>query len=518
MSTTLRIGQGIGRGIGQRISRRLGLRTARDGADPRALHDELLLMLVFVGLLMLVVALSLAGAGTIARPLYMVSAVLICATAKRRSPWLYLSATLWFWLFTAFVRRIIEWRSGFIATDIILATPNLLVLMVVPDIFRTRGLLTRPGIGYPMLLTACVLYGLFVSFVRGDVLAGAIGAAEWVTPLLYLFLFVCNAERIQEAEAHFGLFMTGCLLLFIPYSLYQYFYLPDWDAYWVVSAGMGSLGHPLPMDTRVFGPTNGPLVLAIWTSTCLTLLSYFRNRLLLLMAPFLFLLIAITGVRAVYGSLMLAIVVGALIGRGGFGRLLSIIAVAGVTGYVALATLNPIVTDQIAKRLDSMQNLSEDNSAQTRQEIYAETPAVIAGAPFGEGIGAQGRGQAASGGNTINIDSGPLSVFLALGWFAAPLYLLAVLALQCKALMIGRRRNSPIASTMAAAALCPLGVFPFINGLIGFNGVMLWTCLGFALAVEIHATTRTPAVTHATADPNGRVRRPVLAPARRPPR
>jgi hypothetical protein len=154
--------------------------------------------------------------------------------------------------------------------------------------------------------------------------------------------------------------------------------------------------------------------------------------------------------------------------------------------------LSPQVTDQIALRLATVQNLDTDNSAAERAKIYAETPKLIDDNPFGVGIGAQGRGKAADAGrgavnNTINIDSGPLSVFLALGWVAGPLYILGMGLLQYRALGIGRARNSPVAAAMAATAIVPLAMFPFIN-ILGFSAVVLWMCLGYALAVDIRAT------------------------------
>jgi hypothetical protein len=484
MSTTINLGPAM---AGGRIGRRAASRTA----DPKAVHDELMLTAAIAGLLLVVIAMSIVGAGVIARPLFMLAAVVIGVATKRRSPWLYLTATLWFWVITSFARRMVEWHSGFITTDFILVTPHIMTMLIVPDLLRTPGLLKRPGVGYALLLTACVLYGLFVSFVRGDILAGIFSATDWVMPLLYLYFFICNAERIDEAEAHIGVFVTTNLMFVISYSLYQYFLMPDWDAQWMVASGMGSIGHPLPMSSRVFGPMANPGILAIWTAICVVWLAHFRTPLLMMMTPFLFLLVMMTMVRSVYGSLSLAIVVGALIGRGGFGRLVTLIFVAGLSAYAGIAVLNPHVIDQIATRLSTFQNLQDDDSAQVRQMIYRETPKLINENPFGVGIGAQGRGNASQNNKEVlstNIDSGPLSVFLGLGWVAGPLYLFGMVMLQIRALLIARRmRDTPMAATMAAAGIVPLAIFPFIN-ILGLGAVFLWICLGYVLALSIRAT------------------------------
>jgi hypothetical protein len=257
----------------------------------------------------------------------------------------------------------------------------------------------------------------------------------------------------------------------------------------MVNSGMGSIGKQVPMGSRLFGSMNNPGMLAVWLGTCLILLGHFRNRLLLALIPLVLLLLAIGQVRSVYVSTLLAGAIAALTSRGGFARLVWVLLAAGATFYVAVAVLDPQVTDQIVARMQSIRNLNADNSAQERRRLYAATPKLIAENPLGVGIGAQGRGQAARAGrdvDTINIDSGPLSVFAALGWVAGALYVAAILLLQLRVLGIGRRCNSPAASAMAAASVCTLGIFPFFN-IIGFSSVVMWTCQGYALAVEIHA-------------------------------
>jgi hypothetical protein len=481
--------------------------SANRTVDPTTTRDELILAASVGGLLLLVTMLSMVGAGVIARPLFMISAMAFATVAKRRSPWLYLNATLWFWLVSSFARRIIEWRSGFNPADIVLVTPHLMTMLILPDLLNTPGLLKRRGIGYAVLLTACVFYGMFVSFVRGDVIAGLFSATDWVMPLLYLYFFICNARRIDEAEGHLAIFLPVSLLFVVSYSVYQYFQIPDWDAQWMVASGMGTVGYPLPMGSRVFGPMANGGILSIWSAMCVVLLGHFRTRLLLLVAPFLFLVVVLCQVRAVYGSLTLAVIIGALIGRGGFTRLISIIVLAGISGYGGITALDPTVIDQITTRLQTFENLKSDDSAQVRGMIYAETPRLINDNPFGIGIGAQGRGnvsQDSKDAMSTNIDSGPLSVFLGLGWVAGPLYLFGMMMLQVRAFLIAKRLpNEPMASTMAAAAIVPLATFPFIN-ILGLGAVFLWICYGYVLALEIRwLTLARPAV-----------RKPVMVPSR----
>ena len=50
-------------------------------------------------------------------------------------------------------------------------------------------------------------------------------------------------------------FVTGGLVMGL-YGLIQFFYLPEWDVYWLENAGMDSQGLPFPGLIRVFSTMN----------------------------------------------------------------------------------------------------------------------------------------------------------------------------------------------------------------------------------------------------------------------
>jgi hypothetical protein len=456
------------------------------GTAATALQEEALLALAYAGLVATVAALALAGAGALARPLYMLAGLAFAWAARRRSPWLYVTATLWFWLFTAGVRRVIDWHAGYSPLAAMLATPNLMAMRMLPDILSTRGLLRRPGIGDATLLAGCVLYGLFLSLAKGEIFGAALSATDWVVPLLYLFFFICEAGRIDDWPAHFKPFLAMSLALLVPYSLYQYVRMPPWDALWMVASGMASAGSPVPLGARVFGPLNAPGMLAIWCGACLVLLALYRSVVMLAFAPPLLLLVAVGQVRCVYGSVALALLAGGVIGRGRPGRLAAIVAVAAAGAALGAALLDPRVTDQVAARVATLRHLASDASARSRAELYAAIPDRIEQSPFGVGIAEQGRGLAAQGGreqSTLNIDSGPLSDLLALGLFAGVLHILAMALIQLRAIVLGRRLASPFAAGMAAASVVVFGTYPFLN-VIGFPGAVFWMFVGAVLAMQ----------------------------------
>ena len=454
----------------------------RAGTPKGAARQQVNLALAYLALIAAACTLGVAGLGVMARPLYMLGGLGIAWFTMCRSPWLYLSATMWFWLLTAFVRRVIEWRSGFHPTDFILATPNLMALFMLKSILTTPGLLLRRELMPGLLVAASVTYGLCVSFLRGDVVAGAVAAADWLAPMFYLFYVVAHSNEAESLVPHLRAFLLLSMAVTVPYGLVQYFFLLDWDAAWMINSEMSSIGQPFPLQVRVFGTTNHPGFLATWLGFCILLAPYLRSKVLLALVPATVFLLVLTLVRSVYGSVALALLLSALLGRGHALKPLMMVVLVLTSLSAGLALVNPVVAGNLIARLQTIENLDEDDSAQTRKLIYQRTPEVISAHPFGLGIGALGRGAVASGdADLIHIDSGPLAAYLALGWAGGSAYIMGLLLSAGQALAT-RRHPSPLVLAFACAAICPLAIFPFIN-VINFSGTVMWLCFGCAAAL-----------------------------------
>ncbi len=428
---------------------------------------------------------AMVGLGALARPFYMLAGAGFAWFTMRRSPWLYLSATLWFWLVTAFVRRFIDWRTGFNATDIILATPNLMTLFMLKDILTAPGLLSKRELRPGLAVAAAVSYGLCVSFFRGDVVPGAVAAADWLSPLFYFFYIVAHSKQIGWLEPHVRRFLLLSMTVMIPYCFVQYFYLPNWDAYWMIASNMVVLGQPFPMSFRVFGTTNNPTFLANWAGVCILLAPHLRSKIMTALVPFVIFVLLLTLVRAVYVSLALTLVVSVVLGRGQALKPMLMAAVVLATLFASSAMVNPIVSDQITKRIESMQKLDGDDSAQARKLLYQQMPELINDHPLGIGIGALGRGATVAGGEGfVNVNSTLLASYLALGWIAGTVYIGGLLLATGQAFAAAWRYRSSLILAFACAALSCLAMFPF-GTVSNFTAALLWLWLGCATALSI---------------------------------
>jgi O-antigen ligase len=251
----------------------------------------------------------------------------------------------------------------------------------------------------------------------------------------------------------------------------------------------------VPFGLKPFSTLNDSGLCAVWLAALVLLSLHFRNVMTVLTLPAALLLLPLTLVRSVTTSALLGFVIALFLGRGrmarsGFAVLLSVAAAASM-----LTLLDPRAGNALVKRFSTIENLGNDQSARAREEIYATAPDAIATHPLGLGIGALGRGAQASDSESYPVmDSGPLAIYLALGWFAGTLYLMAFFGLTAQAMMAALGCGSPAALVLAAAAASGASVILFTN-LVGLQGVFIWLASGYAIAIDIrHRKSARPLV------------------------
>ena len=427
------------------------------------------------------------GAGSIARVLFVALGLGAAVWYRRKSPWLYLTLTFWFWTLTPFIRRVIDYRAGFDTMNIVLVTPDVMTLLMVPDLLRSHTLLRRRETLIAMMLFVPAVYGLMVSLVQGEVIAGAVAAADWFAPLLYLLFLIDKAEEVDQAESHLLGFVTLNSLITVGYGLYQFWSPPAWDVAWALSSGMLGSNQIENAEIHVFGTLNGQGTQAEWLAALILLSLHFRTWLTPFLMPALSVLLLLTYSRSVTAGVFLGFLIVAVLGQR---RMLKGIMVSMIimTLCVAIAaTVDSAVADSVFGRLSSITSLQTDTSALQRTAIWQKSPAVIDAYPMGMGIGALGRGAVASGNSDlVSIDSGPITIYMSLGWIAGTIYLFGIAWALGQALVTAIRLRTPIVVACTTAAICSAAEIPFVI-IYGFAGTVLWLCCGLVLACGIHA-------------------------------
>ena len=439
-------------------------------------------------LVALVTALAVVHLAVAARPLFVLGAFFLAVRAIRKSPWDYLTLSLWIWSIAAFVRRLIDYYGGFQGQSIVLLTPNVLAILMIPSLLTSEQLMKRRETIPGLLLLAPVLCGLAVSFFKGEIFPGMIACIDWVIPLLYYFYLVQQIPRIQEAEAHFKAFVPLNLAVVGLYGVYQCFDVPVWDMEWVINVKMFTMaGSDGLFKIKPFSMLNSPGTCAAWVSTLILLSLHFRNRLSVVVLPAGLFFLALTQVRADLGAVVFGLAIAAVSGQKQIVKslLVFVAVVAMVIG--TLSALDPRIADALAGRFGSVSDLGQDRSAQAREELYRSMPKLLEDYPLGLGIGGVGHGAVAgNNGNTdadfVTIDGGPIAIYLALGWVAGTVYLVGLFVVVGAALLAAKRSRSPPALALAITALGELATLPFTN-LVGLQGLIIWLPAAYAIAI-----------------------------------
>ncbi len=226
--------------------------------------------------------LFVAGKGTLLRMGIPVAATLVGLSLYFRRPLAFIQFTLWAWLLTPFIRRVVDWRVGFADHNLVLLTPFLVTLICILDL-RDHELVRNARIAPFVLCAAGVLYGFLVGMAihpSGEVIYGLV---NWLSPMLFgLHLYL----NWKDNEIHTAVIqrtaIIGLLLIGI-YGIYQFYNPPAWDQIWLENLPGGvessTFGRPEAQQIRVWSTLNAPGPFANMAVALLFLVVPFRSRL-----------------------------------------------------------------------------------------------------------------------------------------------------------------------------------------------------------------------------------------------
>ncbi len=326
----------------------------------------------------------------------------------------YIGFVVWVWMLTPLVRRLADYASGYHVVSIVMIAPLAATLLSVMALLRQRRTLPVSIMLPHAVILIVLIYGFFVGAPTAGLVAASFAFLNWASPVLFALYLLCTpGSAADKADALSGAFIWGLAAIGL-YGIYQFFYLPPWDEYWMRLSELRSIGAPAPMMVRVFSTMNGPAVLAFFAGAGLITAMASRGAITkfpIIAGAVTFLL---SLVRSAWGGIVLGIIV--LVSRSDAKR-----KAAYIIGIVVLsiATLPIIATGEIgrtiAQRSSSLGNLSRDDSLSARLDIYSSFSSSPTSAVFGLGLGNTGD-TASRLGNTSGdaaanvIDSGLLEV------------------------------------------------------------------------------------------------------------
>lgn len=431
------------------------------------------------GLLLTTILGAFAGVGGILRYTFPLESFLVGAYLFQRYPVMYVSFAWWIAFLCPFIRRLIDFRSGWVDPSPVLLAPFAVLLVSFLTLAKFLPRAYHQG-GLPFVMAiAGIFYGILVGLINLPVATVIVAMLNWLAPALFGFhLFIYWREYPTYRKNLEQTFLWGTLITG-GYGIVQYLIAPEWDRFWMLNAPISTIGTPEPLGIRIFSTMNSPGPFAVVIMAGLLLLLNLRGPLMVPASIAGYLSFLLSQVRAAWlGWLVgLATMIPSLKPKLQM-RLVTTILVISLC-VVPLANVEPF-SEVINSRLQTLSNTQNDTSYNERMqgygEIFAEALAELPG---------RGLGYVITGATIGSNDSGILVTLFSLGWFGTLPYLGGIILMFFSMFRdTTSSKADPFATT--ARAIC-LGLFVQIGlGVvtIALSGMVFWTFAGMAMAAQ----------------------------------
>jgi O-Antigen ligase len=403
-----------------------------------------------------------------------------------------------FWLLAPFLRRVLDNSIGPVSPDPLSLLPFLgTALLAAIELRRTqldqraRTILTLGTVGLligaPLGLIADPTAAGFAIFAYGTGLSA--------------FILGWGDGQLRDGTGTLQKMVMYVLPVLAIYGLAQYFFsLTSWDAHWVATTSLNSLGSPQEGHIRIFSTLNAPYIFAavLGVGLLLGLAQQRRSGLAPLITMVLVVALALTFMRSVWLGTVIGLIVFAAAARGrAAGRIVMIVGIC-LFALIVVGNSNP-TTKAFTERVTSLGDVEKDRSAQERLATTNELFPVALRQPLGEGAGQSGMASELSGAQEANstvatVDDGYLSLMFQDGPFG---FLLVVSALilsvgsAIKAVGLATDEERQPRAALLATLIMLLVALAAGDILFGLPGVMLWYLCGTAVAWAAKSSLRT---------------------------
>ncbi len=456
-------------------------------ADARSASAMPSLQRVAVVGFILVTFAGLAGAGGRAfAPAWAVLAAFTAFTLVTRSPAAFLAFTVSLWFYTPLVRRVLDLQHGFTPTNLALAAPVLASTVALLTVLRfareLRGVLFAPA----LLVIAAVTYGFLVGALRNGVVPAFYAYLTWLSPAMIGLHTALHWRRYPEFRDTFLRTLAWGIGPAALYGIVQFVVMPPWDAYWMISTDLQSIGDPVPYSVRVFGPMTMPGTFAVVMEVGLLLLlsANVRGRLPSLVLGFIGLLLS--RIRTAWLGFVFGLVLQFITQP--VRRLPRNWITIAVMALLSLPVITiPRIREGITDRLSSITAGNEDSSVRSRVMVARAGYALVLDYAEGAGLGATGSAVTArSKGGIRNFENGLLEVFYLFGWPGGLLFFLGMIGIVLQGMRLADGRFDQFANAVRSGAAALLASLLISEIFTGAAGTLFWVLIGFGVSAHAH--------------------------------
>ena len=440
--------------------------------------------IAMIGLFLSAVCFLAATAPSALRYGYPALSLCVAIFLFSRSRVLYIQFVFWLWFLSPLLRRLVDYKAGFVLTNPLLLA-SFLATAVSGSVLLTRiRMLNRPA----ALPFACALggiaFGTVVGLSRYPIMAVAQAVLNWIVPILFAFFLYAERDRYHDFKTAIERsLLLGSLVVGV-YGVYQFFFLPAWDRQWMIDLDAHPFGIPEAFHLRVFSTLNSPATCAAYMMAGLTMLLALKGKLKAFAAPAAFLTFLLTSSRSSWIGLIFGVgyLTMQLTSKARFRVVASLLACVTL---LMLAAQLPVIDDVVSTRLKSFTDPAKDVSYNERVSGHILAFQRVLEEPMGEGMGSLDTDHK-TGGADSSIgphDSTILESLYALGIPGSILYCIGLTAFSLH--LLSRKRQCKLdAFTISMRAIIVAFVAQMILNsiLVGPFGFIFWMAIGMTLA------------------------------------
>ncbi|WP_395744618.1 O-antigen ligase family protein [Prosthecobacter sp.] len=411
--------------------------------------------------------------------------------AAQRSTWL-MDYVFFVFALNRGIRRVVDYyiNGAFNPLSTISLTPLIVSAVLLLPALSRFGQLTPRSRNVATLIMVALAHGLVIGFV--SVGFGAFySLGEWMAGF-GAFLYAATAPVSTQTADRWLRSCGYAALIVAVYGWYQYYTIPEWDAFWVTAVKfVGYLGQLRPTEMTVFSTLHerGPCASFLaWAAIPMILNPRWRILGSWLTIVLLLSVVVLTLTRSMFIIVALVAMLQPALSKGkGVGRVIVLAVVLGLGASIGLQYMPG--SERITKRYDTMKDMQNDGSFKGRMGILTTGLPWILQHPIGMGLGSSGFGGsrlASSGGSGDSspqegfCDSGYVEVFSQFGWIGGLAFFAAMAQIWAELTRRIRLGGTNPFLTTGRVVLLGCMVFLAVGNIFG-SFSLFWVFLGISL-------------------------------------
>jgi putative inorganic carbon (hco3(-)) transporter len=392
--------------------------------------------------------------------------------------------TIFVFVFNREIRRLIDYYNHqFNPFSLISLTPVIMCGLLFISFMGNFKRLHPMARQVFLLLLAAIAYGFLIGIPRNKA-ACIFQGAQYLSTIGLMGYAAIN--QASDKQANRWMLSAGLFgVLAAAYGWYQYWVIPDWDAFWVKAVGfVGYLGQLESTKMWVFSTFSDRGVCAVYLALAAIPMFVSKRWRLFLGWPEAALLVSCifpTMARSGIVVAILGVVLYPILNRGKHAARIVIVAASVVGVFFAVSGSIPGL-DGFVKRFESLIHIQDDGSFQGRMMIAQVTLPYLVEHPLGFGIGSSGLAERLNGNTQAMVtDNGWLEILSSLGLPGFLLFIGALALIWRYFSMLGRLGIQDDYLGLARTFLV-VAIITTWTGNIFLDFSVMWIAIGRALS------------------------------------